>query len=258
MFLIIIYNIISLLFKHFSFTNILFFIIILFFFSIFSFVFFFSFGFFISPAFFFYFICWIPLQEVCVCVYYVHHCVTCFLHVFFYFTSSLLFPSPHAARYCFSPILFFFYHQLVLLLPQLFFVSPSFASASRTFYESLVFFLGMRMYVCVLAIILFYFPLLVVCRYLFLFFFCPVGCVIEIRRNTKLIVIYYFSLCVPSLQFRTVAPVTSLVYVCLIFCNQHHTRSSLSLSCKFTVFTVYSICIPHTQLVSYIFLQLFR
>lgn len=53
--------------------------------------------------------------------------------------------------------------------------------------------------------------------FVFVFFFCPVGCVIEIRRNTKLIVIYYFFLCVSSLQFRTVAPVTSLVYVCLIF-----------------------------------------
>lgn len=198
------------------------------------------------------------LCKKCVCVYYVHHCVTCFLHVFFYFTSSLLFPSPHAARYCFSPILFFFYHQLVLLLPQLFFVSPSFASASRTFYESLVFF-GYA-YVCVCFSDYFVLISSSCCLsiFVFVFFFCPVGCVIEIRRNTKLIVIYYFSLCVSSLQFRTVAPVTSLVYVCLIFCNQHHTRSSLSLSCKFTVFTDYSICIPHTQLVSYIFLQLFR
>lgn len=197
-------------------------------------------------------------RSVCVCVYYVHHCVTCFLHVFFLFH----FLSIVSVSSCCSVL---FFTNFIFLLS-----SASSTSSTTLFCLSLFrecfanvlwvsCFFGYA-YVCVCFSDYFVLISSSCCLsiFVFVFFFCPVGCVIEIRRNTKLIVIYYFSLCVPSLQFRTVAPVTSLVYVCLIFCNQHHTRSSLSLSCKFTVFTVYSICIPHTQLVSYIFLQLFR
>lgn len=123
-------------------------------------------------------------------VYYVHHFVSSFLHA-----ASLppLFLSP-PARYCFffiSYVLSSSSSTIPTTLSVSFVLSPSFASDSRTFYESLG--LGMRMRVCMCLCLKFYFHFL-----LFVWsFFSVLSGVIEIRRNTKLIVIYYFIFACP-------------------------------------------------------------